>query len=314
MAAPVTAIEPVAGAVDHLADALARLPEQFRGKENWTAALTVLCNPIQHLENVLLDVLAILDIDEAEGAQLTVIGKLVGQLRHGITDDAVFRRYVRARIAQKRSRGTGEDLIRVARLVVGDDAATIVIAGHGIATVTVTVAGAAVTDAVADILLAFLRESVAAGARVILETSTSAPAETFAFDGGTGGGFGSLTSATLATDNTFIWHDEDGGVDVEITVTAGTYSYLEIVVEIMTQMPVGRVFDIADVDGDLIASFVYDDAVFSVTWDPPGADSAIELRDILGWTADIEDAGPGDGTAPNPFAYDVGGRFSSARE
>src|SRR5690349_3946784 len=87
---------------------------------NTEKLLAILATPFQSLENTLQDLLTKRSIDTAEGAQLDVIGKLVGQPRNGLDDDT-YRRYCRARIATNRSNGTNENLITITDLIVYDD-------------------------------------------------------------------------------------------------------------------------------------------------------------------------------------------------
>lgn len=131
--------------------------------------VTALITPFATLEAALLALLTQRGVDTAIGAQLDVLGKIVGQARNGLDDDD-YRRYVRARISANRSQGVAEDLIKVAVLVLGNLAATIAVGTEGIATTYVNVTGITVTDGIANILLEFLQDAVSAGVRPILGT------------------------------------------------------------------------------------------------------------------------------------------------
>lgn len=100
---------------DHEGEAEARLPFQFKDKPKFLALLSVLTTPFQSLEDALWS-LFVVTIDDAVGDALDKIGKIVGQPRTSLVDDT-YRRYIKARIATNRSKGTIHDLIVIARLI-----------------------------------------------------------------------------------------------------------------------------------------------------------------------------------------------------
>jgi hypothetical protein len=130
--------------------------------------IATLATPFQSIENMLQQLLTERSIDTAVGAQLDVIGRIVGQKRNGLSDDD-YRRYCRARIATNKANGTTENLITITDLVVYDDNGYYEVDTQGIATVVLTVQNITITEALADILIGFLRQTVSAGVRVILE-------------------------------------------------------------------------------------------------------------------------------------------------
>ena len=158
------------GAIDHVTGALKRLCEYAKDKPKLRDLLTVLVEPVQDVENAFTQILLERTVDTALGAQLDVVGAIVGQPRAGVSDDELYRRYIRARIATNKSRGTVNDLLKVARLVVNDETASLVIDLQGTAALVLGVYGPETPDDVADILIAFLQQAVAAGVRIILET------------------------------------------------------------------------------------------------------------------------------------------------
>lgn len=165
------------GKVDHVAAALARLPQQFKGKTKIINLLTALATPAVSLEDALFQLLVERGVDDAVGSQLDRLGVIVGQERGGLVD-ADYRRYIRARIAANNSRGNFEDLIKVAALVLNDD--TITIEGETQnGTVVVRLRAALTTDALAGITLSFLQDAVSAGIRVVLESWLTAESDTF---------------------------------------------------------------------------------------------------------------------------------------
>jgi hypothetical protein len=181
--------------VDHVASALARLVEQFKAKNENDAAvgannisllLAALCSAgVQPIENTLQQVLTQRTLDTAIGAQLDVIGKIVGQLRGGLDDDT-YRQYLRAAITANNSGGTVADLIRVLDLVLLDQDAVFVVMPQPVATVHVLVDDVAITTELANTAFLFLARAAAAGVRVMLDYGTSPSAEWFRFDSGPG--------------------------------------------------------------------------------------------------------------------------------
>lgn len=135
--------------------------------------------PAQGVEDMLWDLFTLRSVLEAVGAQLDVIGKIVGQPRNGLDDD-LYRRYILARISVNRSRGVASDLIRITRLVLtGIDDAIIEVESQPIATVVVRITGAILEQEVVDLLFSFLRDAVAGGVRLIVESETGDPATMF---------------------------------------------------------------------------------------------------------------------------------------
>lgn len=153
---------------------------------NFSDLLSIALAPVQRLENAIQQVKVGFNLADAVGAQLTVLGNLVGQPRHGITDDDVYRRYVSARVAVNRSQGVSEDVIRVAQLAIADDDLVVVLTNSGQATVDVDVTSVAIDETTAAILLELLSETVSGGVRVIMHYAVSAPAGLFRYDVGPG--------------------------------------------------------------------------------------------------------------------------------
>lgn len=150
--------------------------------------------PDQDIENALQQLKAYRFVDTAEGAQLDIIGRIVGQEREGLGDDD-YRRYIRARIAANNSDGTTEDLITVGFLVVYSENATFTVTQEGPATARFRVGGLAVTADLATILFKFIGAAKSAGVRIVLEWSSSAPGDTFTLDAGPGLDVGHLADS-----------------------------------------------------------------------------------------------------------------------
>lgn len=180
--------------VDHGAEAVARVWEQFKRSPNVNAAILALTPQFQALEDALTQLFLERGLAVAEGVQLDVIGRIVGEDRAGKSDDD-YRRFLRARIATNRSRGVFEDMILVARLVLGDETVRVETEQQDIATVVVRLRDAAVTADIAAVVFAFLMQAKAAGVRLIVESSPEAPEDTFTWDIGPGWDDGAFADA-----------------------------------------------------------------------------------------------------------------------
>lgn len=165
---------------------------------NFQKMIRALVTPLTTAETTLQQLYTERWVNTAVGAQLDIVGALVGRARQGVTDDEIYRRYIRATVAANKSDGLVSDLIDVSRLVVFDDAATYVVQYGGNASVHVTVSGAVVDPAVSAVLATLLRSAAAGGVRLVVETWSEDEADMFAFDGGTGLGFASLPELDLA--------------------------------------------------------------------------------------------------------------------
>lgn len=168
------------GKVDHVAAGLARLPEQFKSKTMIIKLLAGLLAEFQPLEDALWQLLTQRGIDSAVGTQLDAIGVLVKQPRNGLSD-ADYPRYLRAKIATNRSKGTVEDLIKIANLVVDDKPnSTIWVETVGPAAVVVHIRNTLPSLATQTALLSFLQHAHKAGERLILEIELTTEALCFA--------------------------------------------------------------------------------------------------------------------------------------
>jgi len=160
---------------DHVAAATSRLCEQFKTKPNIKNLLATLVAPAQALENALWQLLTQRTIDQAIGVQLDALGTIVGRPRDGVTDDEIYRRYVRAQISVNKSHGSVEDILTIARLVVNDARAALIVRNEGVAAFTLIVVGVAMSDAVAAVLIKLTIRAAAAGVRPILVYAKAAP-------------------------------------------------------------------------------------------------------------------------------------------
>jgi hypothetical protein len=164
----------------HVDDALGRLLEQFREKPRLASVLSALVGAVQDTEDGLFPLHTERGVDVAIGRQLDVLGAIVGQPRAGLIDD-IYRRYIRARIRTNRSAGRVNDLITVARLVLGVSDGTVEVTPQLPGAVWVRIVDLALDPDVSDVVLDMLFQAVAAGVRLLLTTSELPNDETFQF-------------------------------------------------------------------------------------------------------------------------------------
>lgn len=162
----------IAQITDHADRAVARIVGKLRDKPRFEALVRALVSPFQSIEDALWALFES-DVDRATGDELDVLGRIVGELRNGETDDTLYRRRVRARIMANRSNGTVEDIIRVVRLILADDTVRIYIRQIFPASILVELEDVAVDADVADLVAAFVSgrargaAAAAIGTRVI---------------------------------------------------------------------------------------------------------------------------------------------------
>lgn len=103
----------------HIAEALANLVSQFRGKAYVEATLSAFVQQVQDLEDVFFELLEERFIDDAVGAQLDGFGSIVGEARESRPDDE-YKTAIKARIQLNLGNGTPEDIIGLVRSVAGN--------------------------------------------------------------------------------------------------------------------------------------------------------------------------------------------------
>lgn len=97
----------------HTEDALARLLQQYKGKERMAGLIEALFGrQTQEIEDAANQLYGRLDIDNCEGAQLDWIGSIVGQERSGYSD-SVYKYLLKAKTGKNTSNGCIEDMIGV---------------------------------------------------------------------------------------------------------------------------------------------------------------------------------------------------------
>lgn len=180
--------------LDHTAQAIDRLLEQYKGKPRMEGLLTALVQEWQNIEDVLFGLPDDLKIATAVGIQLDLIGTIVIQERLGFSDD-IYRALLQAKVGENVSKSTPENVIDVVKLLTGSNLVHFqeyYPAGYGVAIDTDI--DASLTDFFYDRI-----ERVDPAAVRLESLVCFDPDEAFAFDGGPGTalGFGDLTDVNV---------------------------------------------------------------------------------------------------------------------
>lgn len=171
-------------AVTHQTAALARLAQFLRDKPNFAGVLASLTGRAQELETALQQLLGERDLDTAAGAQLGVLGRLVGQQRGGATDDE-YRIQIRARIRVNASSGTVPEILEIFGLLwdVDLDGELRVRDEPPAAFTLIFPASEDMTLSRARVFVGLLRSIRLAGVRGLMEFGIAPPGDTFTLDG-----------------------------------------------------------------------------------------------------------------------------------
>lgn len=137
--------------------------------------------PIQDREDLMQTIINGVLIENAEGVQLDMIGKFVGQGRNGQID-VVYRRFITARIETNKSNGLIDQLLSISRLVLGVGIGTLYFDNIGAAGFMIRVDAVALPYETRDVLLDFLNAARAAGVRCIVESSAEDPSTWMRWD------------------------------------------------------------------------------------------------------------------------------------
>ncbi len=105
---------------DHYERAITRLLAEFQNKPRLAALLAILIKPIQELEGVFWDLKIKRTLDEAEGAQLDLIGRILLEPR-GPLDDEDYRAVLRVKITVLRSSGRAPELMHICEILTGNE-------------------------------------------------------------------------------------------------------------------------------------------------------------------------------------------------
>lgn len=93
------------------------VPSQFRDLPRWASVLAALGAEAQRAEDLLFGVLSGTLLDNARGHALDQWGDLVTEPRGALTDDHVYRRFIRARILASRSAARPGELATILTLL-----------------------------------------------------------------------------------------------------------------------------------------------------------------------------------------------------
>jgi hypothetical protein len=139
--------------------ALSRLLAQYRELANIPALTGILATEVQELENAIIEVIVSRHILYANDAQLDLLGAIVGERRDG-KGNALYRKFIQARVLINRSYGRVKDILAVL-LAVDDSVPTFSELGTAFIRVTysIPVASAEVRRAIPDLV----RQARAAG-------------------------------------------------------------------------------------------------------------------------------------------------------
>lgn len=102
----------------HVADGLAALPQQFRGRAALEALAATWLAQVQDLESAAWGLYG-LAIDNSSAHALDQVGALLGQSRPSGLLDVAYRSVLRAVVKTLHSSGTGEDLLAIMRELAG---------------------------------------------------------------------------------------------------------------------------------------------------------------------------------------------------
>lgn len=176
---------------DHVARGLANILSQFRNAGRLRAFAEAILEEVQEAEDALADLAVALTVDGANGAQLDLMGALLGERRDAL-DDLWYRRFIRARAQIRRCQGTPEEVTAIAATITQGPVtySPAYPAGYRLNVAP----SPALTDVLRARLKARILEATPAGVGVdITETPATPPPFTF---GVAGGGFnqGHLTS------------------------------------------------------------------------------------------------------------------------
>ncbi len=165
---------------NHIAKALARLAQQYKDKPRIAAVLGVFVYQVQQIEDAGYDVMIFRRLANAEGEQLDVIGRIVGQDRES-ADDAEYRLRLAARIRANLSTGSAEDILTVFAILLPDN--TFKLTPYYPAAFTLEIMGDPIDEDLLPLYVQFLADTKAAGVGAQLIWSSDDPDEMFAFAG-----------------------------------------------------------------------------------------------------------------------------------
>jgi hypothetical protein len=162
--------------VDHLAAMRARLISQFQGLPNLDAFIHAAGDQLNDIDEFFGQLASLLTLQTAVGAQLDVLGVILGQSRNGLTDSP-YRTLLQARVSAYASTGSVESLIQILMSLGG--AQTVRVLESSLPDITVTILGLNSPVTHRDILTA-MQLAKPAGVSLTLNAVPGLPA--FQFD------------------------------------------------------------------------------------------------------------------------------------
>lgn len=162
----------------HDVDAVARLTQKRKSGANNLILLGAITEQVQACEDAWYQLHTELELGNAIGEQLDVIGKIVGQVRNGASD-ADYERRLRARIATNNSEGLISDIYRVCRGVLNDSTLTLRTSKAFPAGIILRVESGELLQSTADIAILFLRDTVSGGVNLQLHYLPEADSDCF---------------------------------------------------------------------------------------------------------------------------------------
>lgn len=172
---------------NHAEQAIERLASQFRAAtmglddNNIEGLLRDLISPVQDIEDTLWQLFIERTIYTAVGAQLDVIGRILGFPRN-TPDDDIYRVYLLGQIKALRSQGTIDDLISLVQTLVSGTTGQVHLEEYFPAAVVIYVDSVVVTPDLAAAMAYFLRIAKTSGVRIILQWSADPQGSLLIFD------------------------------------------------------------------------------------------------------------------------------------
>lgn len=177
----------------HAAIARSRLTDAGRRNAGLANLVDAVAEAVQGVEDAYWQLYSERWLDDAVGAQLDVLGRIVGQPRNGY-GDADYRGHIAARIVANRSSGTAEELLTMVRTIVPGPT-TLVLADAYPAGFVLQAGVSNLASGLVQLIVSLLRASREAGIHGVFEyMSGTTDADSFTLDGGGGLGFGDATT------------------------------------------------------------------------------------------------------------------------
>lgn len=157
-----------------------RLAQYLRGQQNVVSFLSCFTASVADIQTAFDQLGSARSLADSEGAQLDVIGDIVGQPREGRTD-ALYRLAIQARIKLNKSSGTVEDLYTIIGLLLTTGSMELI--DFPPAGFVLRVTGEAFDEDTFALVARVFHQARAAGVNGQLQAPFAADANTFTLDG-----------------------------------------------------------------------------------------------------------------------------------